>query len=81
MPEPFKYSMKIRLTNENPFQLRPQILSLHEKEKLRGLIKDSLEKGIIKQSDSPFASRIVLVRKKSGELRPIIWDFWRVQKV
>ena len=69
VPEPLKYSMKIRLTNENPFQHRPQRLSFHEKEKLREMIKDLLEKGIIKQSDSPFASRIVLVRKKSGELR------------
>ena len=41
------------------------------------VIEDLLEKGVIRKSTSPWASPIVLVRKKNGTVRPCI-DYRRV---
>lgn len=62
-------SMEIRLNSEVPVNYRPYKLSVDEKLRVRNIIKDLLDKGIIRESQSDFASPIILVKKKNGEDR------------
>ncbi|CAH2087419.1 unnamed protein product [Euphydryas editha] len=61
--------MKIDLHNSEPVVYRPYRLAMKEKEVVRKMVNELLENNIIRSSVSPFASLIVLVRKKSGECR------------
>ncbi|CAK1585312.1 unnamed protein product [Parnassius mnemosyne] len=59
--------LKIRLKNPDKIvQRRPYRLSPMEREKVRDIIKDLKENGIIRDSSSPFSSPILLVKKKDG---------------
>ena len=60
---------EIRLTDETPFRQRSRRVSPSDLKDLRDHIEELLRNGIIKESHSPFASPIVLVRKKTGALR------------
>ena len=61
--------MTIILRDEEPVYQRPRRLSPSEKADVDSQIKEWLETGIIRPSNSDFASPIVLVRKKNGEIR------------
>ncbi|XP_039226544.1 uncharacterized protein LOC120320579 [Drosophila yakuba] len=59
--------LEIRLIDQNKtVQRRPYRLSVDEKAKVRHLIQQLLESNIIRPSYSPFASPMLLVRKKNG---------------
>ena len=60
---------KICLKDDEPFkQMARNILpSLHDE--VWGHLKEMQELGVIRESESPYASNIVLVRKKNGTLR------------
>ena len=60
---------KIKLTNEVPFKERPRRVPPHQYEEVKKHLDAMLEVGAIRRSCSPWASAVVLVRKKSGELR------------
>lgn len=77
---PVKHTMKIRLTSDAPLYCNPRRLSYLEKEEVSKVIDDLLIKQIIRPSNSPFASPIVLVKKKGGELRMCI-DYRALNKV
>lgn len=64
--------MKIELNSDRPVVYRPYRLSHHEREKVRTMVDDMLEAGIIRESVSNYASPIILVRKKDGNLRMCI---------
>jgi hypothetical protein len=72
--------MNIDLENTTPIFSRPRRLSFAEKNKLRDIIKGLAEEGIIRPSDSEYASPIVLVKKKSGEMRMCV-DYRSLNKV
>ena len=59
----------IHLTDDNPFKdpYRRIPPSLYEEVRLH--LKEMLEAGAIRESQSPFSSNVVLVRKKDGSLR------------
>ena len=59
----------MRLTNNNPVYCGPGRLSYDEKEKLQKILDSLLTRGIIRESDSPYASSIILIRKMNSELR------------
>lgn len=59
-------SMEITLNSDTPVNYRPYKLSHDEKLRVRGIIKDLLDKGVIRESNSEFASPIILVKKKDG---------------
>lgn len=64
--------MQIKLTSDIPIYYRPYKLSHDEKLRVRHIIKDLLEKGIIRESDSEYASPILLVKKKDGSDRMVV---------
>lgn len=72
--------MKILLKNDQPITFRPRRLAYADREKLQVILDDLLETNIIRLSSSPYASPIVLVRKKNGELRLCV-DFRELNKV
>lgn len=65
---------------KKPFSCSPRRLSYVEREKLQVMLDEYMRDGIIRKSSSEYASPIVLVKKKSGELRMCI-DFRRLNKV
>lgn len=67
-------SMPIRLTSDTPVSYRPYKLSHQEKLRVRDIIRDLLDKGIIRESESAYASPILLVKKRDGTDRLVI-DF------
>lgn len=55
-----------------PIKQRPRRVPLAFAEEEKKAIEDLLKKGVIQKSTSPWASPIVLVRKKSGAIRPCV---------
>lgn len=53
----------------NPVSIRPYRYPAMQKTVIEGLIEEMLQKGVIKTSSSPFASPVVLVKKKDGGWR------------
>ncbi|XP_076660892.1 uncharacterized protein LOC143364412 [Halictus rubicundus] len=72
--------LKLTLSNEKSFSTTPRRISYAEKEKLQLILDSLLEKDIIRPSDSEYASPIVLVKKKNGELRMCV-DFRELNKI
>ena len=60
---------KIELTDHNPVRSRPCPLPYTLRENLKREIEGMLSLGIIRESNSPFASPIVIVKKKDGSDR------------
>ena len=60
---------KIRLDNYTPFKERYRRIPPHLFDEVKNHLKEMLEVGAIRKSSSPWASAIVLVRKKDGSLR------------
>ena len=58
------YQMTITLKKEEPFHFKPRRLSYDQKNKVNGKIQELLKEGIIRESNSPYASPIVLIPKK-----------------
>jgi len=74
------FEMSIVLKHGQPISSRPRRLSFADKEALRKILDELLEKKIIRVSNSPYASPIVLVRKKTGDLRLCV-DFRELNKI
>ncbi len=62
----------IRLSSSKPFRERSRRIAPADIDDVRRHLKDLLATGIIKESRSPYASPIVIVRKKSGAIRMCI---------
>ena len=60
---------KIRLDNYTPFKERYHRIPPHLFDEAKNHMKEMIEVGAIHKSNSPWASAIVLVRKKDGSLR------------
>ena len=60
---------RIRLDNYTPFKERYRRIPPHLFDEVKNHLKEMLEVGAIRKSSSPWASAIVLVRKKDGSLR------------
>ena len=65
---------KIELTDDTPFKQRTRRIPPGMYAEVRQHIKSLLDGGIIQKSKSPWASNVVLCRKKNGELRMCV-DF------
>ena len=60
---------EIKLTNYVPFKERYRRIPPHQYEEVRKHLDEMLRIGAIRKSNSPWASAVVLVRKKDGALR------------
>ena len=60
---------KISLDNYTPFKERYHRIPPHLFDEVRNHLKEMIEVGAIHKSNSPWASAVVLVRKKDGSLR------------
>ena len=60
---------EIKLDNQTPFKERYRKIPYHQYEEVRSHLKEMLEIGAIRKSTSPWASPVVLVRKKDGSIR------------
>ncbi|XP_044262773.1 uncharacterized protein LOC123010135 [Tribolium madens] len=61
--------MKIRLKTDMPIYHRPYRLSYSERAVVRQKVQTLLDSGVIRKSESDYASPIVLIPKKNGEWR------------
>lgn len=61
--------MHIKLNDQNPVSYKPYRLAHKEREVVRELVNELLENKIVQESDSSYASPIVLVKKKNNEYR------------
>lgn len=72
--------MHLRLKKDEIIYYRPYRLAPVEREKVKEMIDDLLKKNIIRESDSPYASPVLLVKKKDGSDRMCI-DFRALNKI
>lgn len=61
--------MKIELNDDQPIVYRPYRLSQQERREVQDMVDELSKNGIVRESTSPFASPIILVRKKTGDKR------------
>ena len=71
---------KIDTGEANPIKQAPRRLPFHQREETKNLLDGMLAKGIIVPAAGPWASPIVLVKKKDGSTRFCI-DFRRVNEI
>lgn len=64
-----KVKHRITLNNETPFKHRARPIHPQDVEAVRKHLRDLLASGVIQESESPFSSPIVVVRKKNGDIR------------
>ena len=67
---------RIHLTDERPFRLAYRRVPPSQYQKLREVLSEMEEKNIIRKSSSEWASPLVLVWKKNGELRICVDYRW-----
>lgn len=61
--------LQINLTTDKPICRRPYRLAQSERDIVQKKVEDLLDGNIIRESESPYASPIILVKKKCGDLR------------
>ncbi|XP_043282371.1 uncharacterized protein [Venturia canescens] len=66
-----KTEFSLSLTSAQPFRFAPRRLSYVEKEQVREIVNRLLERGIVRPSESEYASPIVLVKKKNAFVTPL----------
>ena len=71
---------QIRLTDDTPIRCKPYPLPCAMREELRDEVDTMLEMGVVRPSTLPYASPIVMVKKKDGSNRVCI-DFQKLNKI
>lgn len=64
-----KVKHRIHLHDETPFKHRARPIHPQDLEAVRRHLRDLLASNVIRESESPFSSPIVVVRKKNGDVR------------
>lgn len=64
-----KVKHHIRLRDETPFKQRPRSTHPQDYAAVRRHLQSLLDAGVIRESESPFSSPIVVVKKKNGDIR------------
>jgi len=71
--------MKFVLKDEQPVVYRPYLLSYHERHKVRELVEKHKGADVIEDSDASYVSPILLVKKKTGDVRMCV-DYRELNK-
>lgn len=71
---------RIVLTDGNPIRCKPYPVPHALKDAIIEEVKEMERLGVIEKSDSPYASPLLIVKKKDGSNRPVV-DFRRLNKV
>lgn len=71
---------RIDLTDDTPFKQRYRRIPSSMYDEVRSHLRQLLDTGIIRPSHSPYASNVVLVRKKNGTLRMCV-DYRQLNKM
>ncbi|KAL6459678.1 hypothetical protein MHYP_G00314370 [Metynnis hypsauchen] len=71
---------RIELEPHTPFKERTRRVSPADSEDLKSHLRELLACNIIEESNSPYASPVVLVRKKNGDLRMVV-DYRKLNKL
>lgn len=74
------HEMSIQLNDSRPVQFRPYRTSHTDRQIMRDMVDELLESGIIRESNSAYASPALLVNKKNGEKRLCI-DYRSLNKI
>lgn len=75
-----KEEMCIDLINNTPITQRPRRFPEKERQIIRNMVEELIKHGIVRESDSPYASQVLLVSKKNGEPRLCI-DYRALNKI
>src|SRR5215469_5152683 len=59
----------IKLTTDEPIRMKPYNIPYAARTELKEEVKKMMEMGIIRRSNSAYASPIVMVKKKDGNIR------------
>ena len=70
----------IELTSDDPIRLKPYPIPYSVRESLKQDISDMLKMGVIRESNSPYATAVVIVRKKDGT-NWICVDYRKINKI
>ena len=70
---------RIRTTDDIPIAIPDRSVPYHIVPEVKKVISNWLKAGVIEPSDSPYASQMVIVRKKSGEIRVCV-DYRAINK-
>ena len=70
----------MELTTDDPIRSKPYPIPYSVRESLKGDISDMLKMGVIRESNSPYAAPVVIVRKKDGTNRVCV-DYRNINKV
>ena len=73
------FTHKIKLTDETPIKSRPYRVPYMQLKEVEKHIDQMLRMGVIRKSESPWASPIVMVRKQDGTLRFCV-DFRKINE-
>ena len=71
---------KVILTSQDPIRSKPYPTPYSIRESLKSDIQDMLEMGVIRESNSPYASPVVIVKKPDGTNR-ICVDYRKLNKI
>lgn len=72
--------MTIKLTENKVISYKPYRMSYYEREVVRKIVAELLSAGIIEESQSPYASPVLLVKKKEGGYRMCV-DYRALNKI
>ena len=70
----------IKLTSDEPVRSRPYPVPYSMRESLKKDIADVIKVAVIRESDSPYASPVVVVKKKDNTNRVCV-DYWKLSKL
>ena len=72
-------SAQVKLTDDTPIRCKPYSLLYAMREELQNEVDSMLEMGVVRPSASPYASPIVMVKKKDGPNRVCV-DFRKLNQ-
>lgn len=72
--------MVIKLREDKIVNYKPYRMSYHEREVVRNVVSELLEAGIVEKSTSPYASPVLLVKRKDGGYRMCV-DYRALNKI